>query len=292
MAGGARALKRRIKVVKNTQQITNAMKMVAAAKLKVAQAKVEAAIPYTDKMQEILNNLLQATGELSHPLTEKKDSVKRIILVAFTSDRGLCGSFNTNMIRKAHRFVNDAEKKGWETTLAPIGQRGFKYFSKRKFDILANYTGLEPTLTFRDAKKISEGIKEAFMTGGYDAVYICYPKFRNVVSVIPTTFQFLPLAPGEPGSEEDAAHSDYIFEPEAEKLFNSLIPRYVDMQFFRLLIESMTSEFATRMTAMTAATDNAEEVVKDLSIKYNKMRQSTITAELLDIVGGAKALEG
>ncbi|OQY26981.1 MAG: ATP synthase F1 subunit gamma [Candidatus Cloacimonetes bacterium 4572_55] len=290
MAGGARALKRRIKVVKNTQQITNAMKMVAAAKLKVAQAKIEAAAPYTDKMQEILNRLLQGTDKLSHPLTVEKEGNNRLALVIFTSDRGLCGSFNSNLIRKGQTFVDSLLKEGKQVSLMAVGERGYAYFSKRKYRVIASHTGLEPKIRFQDCKRIGDRIKELYTEDDFDSVHICYPKFKNTMTVIPTVIPFLPLAAEiSPSNESD---TDYIFEPEVEKLYNSLIPRYVDMQLFRLLIESMTSEYATRMTAMTAATDNADEVIDNLTITYNKMRQSAITSELLDIVGGANALSG
>ncbi len=291
MAGGARELKKRIKVVKNTQQITNAMKMVAAAKLKVAQTRMEATGPYTDKMQEILNNLLLAAADLSHPLTGKQIEAKRIALVLYTSDRGLCGSFNSNMIRKARTYIADTEKGGKKVALFTIGRRGNAYFSKRDYDVVADYSGINPSMTFQEAKELSSRIKEIYTGRDFDAVYLCYPKFKNMVTSIPTVFQFLPLVP-ETAVAENAAQADYIFEPDVEHLFNSLIPRYVDMQFFRLLIESMTSQFAAQMTAMTAATDNAEEVVRSLTITYNKVRQSAITSELLDIVGGVNALEG
>lgn len=291
MAAGERALKRRIKVVKNTQQITKAMKMVAAAKLKVAQTKIEAAAPYTDKMEEILNNLLQATQDLTHPLTETRNEIKRVLVVVYTSDRGLCGSFNTNMIRKAQSFIKELQSEGKDVAIYAVGKRGYNFFSKRNYHIQDHEEGLQPSLSFLEAKEISQKIKDLYVNEIYDIVHMCYPKFINTVSIVPSIRQFLPLEPEMPDEEQTASHADYIFEPEAEELFNSLIPRYVDMQFYRLLIESLTSEFAARMTAMTAATDNADEVIRDLTIKYNKMRQSAITAELLDIVGGANALE-
>ena len=291
MAGGARALKRRIKVVKNTQQITKAMKMVAAAKLKVAQVKNEAATPYSDKMQHILDNLLAANQDLQHPLTQARETVKNIALVIITSDRGLCGSYNSNLIRQAQQFISTCKKNDQSVSLYCIGRRGADFFSKRDFQMIDRYTGLTPSITIHDARVISSRIKEFYTDGNFDSVYICYAKFINVVTIRPSVIQFLPLIPEKKESKLFVA-KEYIFEPEADKLFNSLIPRYVDMQVYRLLIESMTSEFAARMTAMTAATDNADEVIRALTIKYNKVRQSAITAELLDIVGGANALEG
>ncbi len=293
MAGSARELKKRIKVVKSTQQITKAMKMVAAAKLKVAQTKIDAAAPYTDKMQEILNNLLKAADNLSHPLTETRAEVEKICLIAYTSDRGLCGSFNSNLIRKAQTFVNEMTKQGKEVSIFPIGRRSLAFFTKNGYKIVDSQIGLKPQMSFANSKAISERVKALYTGGQFDAIYFSYPRFKNIVTSIPTTFQFLPLEPKAASSDGPvSSQTDYIFEPAADQLFNTLIPRYVDMQFFRLLIESMTSEYAAQMTAMTAATDNASEVIRSLSIVYNKVRQGSITAELLDIVGGVNALEG
>ncbi len=288
MAGGARELKRRINVVKNTQKITRAMKMVAAAKLKVAQNKIEATAPYTDKMQSILNNLLGATQTLEHPLTSVRQPIDKILLVHLTSDRGLCGSFNTNINRTGQTFVDELGKD--RVDLFAIGRRGRDFFHKRGYNVIESKEGLTPKITFTEARQISERIKTAFTNGKYDEVHICYAKFKNVGSQQPTVFRFLPLKPEV--SDQIAIQRDYIFEPDAAKLFSSLIPRYVDTQIYRLLIESLTSEFAARMKAMTIATDNADDVIRDLSIRYNKTRQAAITAELMDIVGGANALEG
>ncbi|RMH70922.1 MAG: ATP synthase F1 subunit gamma [Gemmatimonadetes bacterium] len=287
MAAGVRELKRRIKVVKNTQKITRAMEMVAAAKLKVAQTKIEAAAPYTDKMQGILNNLLASSGTLEHALTEVRPTVNRILLVLLTSDRGLCGSFNANINRLAQNFIKEQGQD--RVDIFAIGRRGRDFFTKRGYNVVDSETGLNPKLTFMDARQISDRIKTAFIHGGYDEVHICYAEFKNVAAQIPTHFRFLPLQPE--ATEEIQLNNDYIFEPEAATLFNSLIPRYVDTQVYRLLIESLTSEFAARMRAMKTATDNAKDVIRTLTIKYNKTRQAAITAELMDIVGGANALE-
>lgn len=286
-AAGARTLKRRIKSVKNTQKITRAMKMVASSRLKVAQRKIEAAAPYTDKMQDILNNLLAAKTDLEHPLTEVRDSVEKILLVHITSDRGLCGSFNTNLNRTAETFISELGKD--RVDLFTIGRKGNLFFKKREYTIFDSEDGLTPSMTFVEARQISERIREAFINGKYDEVHICYAKFINPAVQRPTTFRFLPLQPEI--SKEAEVNQDYIFEPEADQLFNSLIPRYVDTQIYRLLIESLTSEFAARMRAMTIATDNADEVIRDLTIQYNKTRQAAITSELMDIVSGANALE-
>lgn len=296
---GIREIRRRIRVVKNIQQITKAMKMVAVAKLKVAQNRVLATDPYAKKMESVMNHLLESLGNLEdetkkikHPFITPKETEKTVGLVIITSDRGLCGSFNTNVLRKAQESIKNLSPA--KVKIITIGRRGHDYLKKRDFEIIGHYTKLSPSTSFNDIKKISERIKELYLSGELDAVYFCYTHFITMMNVKPVLMKFLPLSVNKEisDSSDNVKYSvKYIMEPEPVKLLNDFLPKYVDMKVYQIILESFTSEFAARMSAMTLASDNAEELKKALTITYNKIRQTSITKELLDIVGGAEALK-
>jgi F-type H+-transporting ATPase subunit gamma len=283
-----RDLRRRIRSVQGTQQITKAMEMVAAAKLRKAQTKVESSRPYAESMQAMLNNLTTAGATLDHPLFEKRE-VKKVGLMVVTSDRGLCGSYNHNVRHKADEFIGNY-KKG-QVELVVVGKKGHTYYSKRDYEIKLKYLGLGGELNLAQVKNITNDLVNLFLTKEVDQIHLIYTKFLSTVSHKVTTEKFLNIE-SQVGSEEKINQVDYIFEPSPEKIFENLLPNYCMTKIQMALAESFASEHGSRMISMGAATQNAEEMIEDLTLVMNKLRQASITKEMLEITTGAEALKG
>ncbi len=284
-----RDIKRKIEAVKKTAQITRAMNMVAAAKLRGAQANMEKFHPYADKFREVIFRLAagveqDGTFELLTP----REDVRKIELVLLTADRGLCGSFNNNLIVLAEKFLNEKTAEGYEVTLITAGRKGHEYFRKRKFKIRKSLTGLLNKPNYDDAYSLGRELIELFQTGEADEVYLIYSQFVSMLRQVPTLIRLLPVVPeGETGEDQQL---EYLFEPSHEALLNDILPNYVYVQILESFYQTAVSEHAARMTAMDNATNNCNEMVRDLTLVYNKARQASITKELMDIVGGAEAL--
>lgn len=282
-----RAVKKRIKTVRSTRRITKAMEMVAAAKLRRAQQRVEQAKPYALKMDEMLSHLAAgATGEISHPYFEERP-VKKTTLVVVTSDRGLAGSFNANVIRKADQWLGQHEG---EVEIVTIGKRGNDYYKRRRWPILQFFGDWAGVLNYDKARQITSLLTERFVAGQTDRIVLIYTRFLSMVRYQIVTEQYLPVA--RPHVDHKAGGSEYIFEPSPEEIYAALMPGYATTKMVTALTESFASEHGSRMIAMGAATKNAGEMITSLTLDYNKARQAQITKELLEVVSGAEALKG
>jgi len=281
-----RDIKRRIRSVQNTKQITKAMEMVSAAKLRRAQTRVEKSRPYADKMQLILDNLSAASGVVVHPFFEKRE-VKKTTLVLATSDRGLCGSFNHNLIRRAASFLSEYGPGVIE--LVCVGKKGFDYFKKRQYPIVYTIKDFSGNLNFTKVRELSNMLTTRFLSGETDEVHLLFPRFITTTKHRITVEKFLNIEQEE--QETATGTLDYIFEPDPASIYDDLLPRYAMTKIQMALAESFASEHAARMIAMGGATKNAEEMVDHLTLVRNKARQAAITKELLDIVCGAEALQ-
>ncbi|MCK4404562.1 MAG: ATP synthase F1 subunit gamma [candidate division Zixibacteria bacterium] len=283
-----RDLRRRIRSVQGTQQITKAMEMVAAAKLRKAQTKVESSRPYASKMQAMLDNLTQASTSLIHPLFKKRE-VKKVGLVVVTSDRGLCGSYNHNVIYEADKFLKEYEKD--KMVLIIVGRKGYTYYLKRPWEIRLKYLGLGGDLNLAQVKNITNDLVNFFLSGEVDEIHFIYTKFLSAVTYKITTEKFLNIE-RQVKAEDKEGYVDYIFEPDPQKIFSSLLPDYCMIRVQMALAESFASEYGSRMISMGAATKNAEEMLEHLTLVMNKLRQASITKEMLEITTGAEALKG
>ena len=277
-------IRNRISSVSSTMQITSAMKMVSAAKLKKAQDAITAMRPYADKLTELLQNLSATLDADSGSKFADQREVKNVLIVAITSNRGLCGAFNSNIIKQANYLANSyAEKK---VSVVAIGKKANDALSK-DYEILANESTVFDDLTFDNVAQIAELLMEKFEDGSIDKIELVYNKFKNAATQILTTEQFLPIVPSADGTD---ANQDYIFEPTKSEIVETLIPKSLKTQLFKAIRDSFASEHGARMTAMHKATDNATELRDQLKLTYNKARQAAITNEILEIVGGAEAL--
>ena len=285
-------VRNRIVSVSSTQQITSAMKMVSAAKLRRAQDAVTQMRPYANKLKEILENLSSSLDSTSG-IYSKQREVKKVLIVPITSNRGLCGGFNANIIKATGRLVRE-EYSGAQITILPIGKKATEFFKKSSFETtdagLTNLVEIWDGLTFANASIIAEKIMQLFATGAYDKVELVYNQFKNAAVQVTMVEQYLPVKP--PQATEKKKALDYIFEPSKEYIVEDLIPRSLKTQLFKGLLDSLASEHGARMTAMHKATDNAGALIKELKLSYNKARQAAITGEILEIVGGAEALAG
>lgn len=276
-------------MVRNIQKITSAMEMVAAARLKRAQNRVGAARPYATKMVEVMRNLSRATTGISHPLLEARDP-KRMAVVVIAADRGLCGSYNTNIIRHALQLLRS--HADLEQVVIPVGRKAPSTFRRLGYRVETPFPLPAREATLADAQAITAEVRRLFESGEVDLVYLVYTRFYSALRLQPTVQQLLPLqAPGEAEGAASAA-TEYLFEPDPHQLLANLLPRYLDMQVFQALIESMASEQGARMTSMRNASDNAAEMIDRLTLSYNRARQAAITKEIAEIVGGADALKG
>lgn len=291
MAGaGVREFKRRIRSVKNTQQITKAMEMVAAAKLRRAQESAEASRPYTETLQGTLARLAAVSFDVRHPLLDKREDVRKVGYVVVTADRGLCGAYNTNIIRIVEQSIQE-DDRNLETGIIAVGRKARDFYRKRG-RVDAEFVNLGDNVSYADAREVAQYVMNAYENGEVDQVYLVYARFINALRQIPTVTQLLPLeTPEEDTSSESTRIIDYLYEPSAEEILLTLLPKYVGSQIYHAMLEGKASEHGARMTAMGNATENAGEIIDSLELAMNKARQAAITDEILDIVGGAEALK-
>jgi len=282
-------IKQRIKGVKNTQKITRAMKMVAAAKLRRAQSDILEARPYAKKMLQILNSIAKRVNPRDHPLLRFSED-KNIELVIITGDKGLCGSFNTNIIKSSEDFLEQRKESERELSLNLIGRKGRNYFTKRRFSIRNEFVDIFRDLDYSDAKKIADILIEEYTGRELDAVYLVYNEFKSVLQQSVIVERLLPIA--DLGFEDEKSEIEYIFEPSGSMILEELLPLHVRTQVWRALLESNAAEQAARMNAMENATQNADEMIEELTKTMNKLRQQTITRQIIEVVGGADALKG
>jgi len=282
-------LRRRIRAVKSTQQITKAMKMIAASRLKRAQDRVIAARPFAQRMLRVLNGLVSRVDQEAHPLLRiPAKETGRPLLIVITADRGLCGSFNSNVIKAAGQFILH-EAPGRDIALGLIGRKGRDFFRRRGFDVRYEAAGIFQKMTFGDASDIADAAIEEFTSGNASSVYLVYNEFKSVMTQRIVVERLLPI----PRLESDAAEAgptvDYLYEPAPAEIFRDLLPRHVQIQVWRALLESNAAFFAAQMTAMDAATRNSADMLENLTLYMNKVRQAAITREIIEVVSGAAA---
>jgi F-type H+-transporting ATPase subunit gamma len=280
-----RDIRRRIRAVQSTQKITRAMKLVAAAKLRRAQERILEARPYAHKMSDLLGNLALRTAPERHPLLARREGGRRQIVI-ITADKGLCGAFNTNVVRRSLEFIRQSEEAG--LTLVVVGRKARDHYRRRPWTVKSEMLGFFDRLAYSHAAELSTGLIQDYLSEETDEIHLIYNEFRSVSVQRVVQEQLLPITPA--AVPADAAVVDYLYEPSADAILAALLPRHVTVQVYRALMESLAAEYGARMTAMEAATKNASEMIDLLTIQYNKARQERITKELLDIVGGAEAL--
>lgn len=285
------SLRRKIASVKNTQKITKAMKMVAAAKLKRAQDRILSSRPYAHKMREVLANLSRRVNRSAHPLLQKRTGNKIEILVV-TSDRGLCGGFNTNIVRKAVETLREHEGRGHKVTVSLVGRKSRDFFRRRNWALRQQWTEVFDKLSFEHALDIGQDLTDHFVKGTFDELYVIYNEFKSAIQQRVIVERLFPIEALETdGTAAATLGGSYEYEPDEEELLEALLPKHFQIQAYRILLESSAAEQGARMAAMDGATRNAGELIKKVTLFYNKTRQTAITKELMDIVGGAEALK-
>lgn len=287
-----RDIKRRIKGVQNTQQITKAMKMVAAAKLRRAQDNIVNARPYAKKIFSLFSDLVTEENKSNNIFLVQRE-VKNVAVVVVSADRGLCGAFNTNIIKEAARYV--AEESAVNPAVAYqlycVGKKGSDFFGKRNYNILGKNVGLFSSLKYDIALSIAEEIINNYITGNVDKVVVIYNEFKSIIQQKLVVEQYLPIPVNNSSGDVKSSEVNFIYEPDQKSIFEYLLPKHLKAQMWRILLESNASELGARMTAMDNATTNAKELIRTLQLKYNKERQAAITKEILEIVSGANALK-
>jgi len=288
-----RDIKQRIVSVHSTRQITRTMEMVATAKIKKAQEKIEAARPYAFAMMEVLGNVARYVQGVSHPLLEEHAERNRVVIVSITSDRGMCGAFNSNILRLTEDMLRAETAAGVGTDIIAVGKKAVGYLRYRGVEPIAAYRDISDKPKFADARSIASSIIGRYEAGEIDAAYIIFNRFKNVAEQKAETYQLLPIERRIMDAEEEAdgLRAEYLFEPTAAEVLEHLLPTYVETLVYRALMESAASEQGARRTAMKSATDNASEMITTLTRSYNRARQAAITTEIAEIVGGAAALE-
>lgn len=292
-----REIRRRITSVTNTQKITKAMKMVAAAKLRRAQEGIVSTRPYARKLGELLRHLVTKVDTRINPLLTPRE-VKRVAIVSVTADRGLCGAFNGNIIKATVNHIKEKYTGFTEVDhglrLVTVGRKGFDFFNKRDYELYSKHIGVFQALDFQRARGIVAELTSGYLKGEFDLVIVIYNEFKSVIQQRIVIEQLLPIPPEETKPSNDIrslSQVDYIYEPSAAEIINALVPRHLNFQIWRILLESYAAEQGARMAAMDNATTNAKELIRDLTLSYNKARQAAITKELLEIVSGAEALK-
>ena len=284
-------VKNQIGAVKKTKQITKAMNMVASAKLRNAQNRIERFRPYAEKFYEMLGDLAAGADPSVHPLLERRDEIKTVGILVVTSDRGLCGSFNTNLNQAARKLAEEKKVEGKTVKFFCVGKKGRDFLRKRGFEIAQAYADKMNSFDFTLANQLGLEVIGAYMRGELDEVHLVFGEFVSIARQIPRSLMVLPMqSTGE--SEAQGSTSEYIYEPSVEGLLAELLPRFIKVQIYRGLLDTSCSEHAARMAAMDNATKNCDDMIGALTLKYNKARQAAITTELMDIVGGAEALKG
>ena len=277
-------IRKRIGTIESIKQVTRAMKLVAAAKLRRAQANMEQARPYAGRINGVLHHLLPDIDRTTLPLLSMRPAKKKAFVI-LTSDRGLCGSFNTNILRQAHTIVDEAGKDNCQ--LICIGRKGYEYFDKRGYNVIEHYADFWNELNFSHATQMARTITDKYLSGEYDDVRVIFNEFKNVAQQEIVEYHYLPLVLDD---DEEAISTDYLFEPSKDEVVKALVPRHLNVQMWRFLLESNAAEQAARMTSMEAATENAGDLIDSLRLEYNKARQAAITTEILEVVSGAEAL--
>ncbi len=282
----------KIGAVKKTKQITKAMNMVAAAKLRTTQGRMESFDPYALKFAEVLGNLAGRIEPDIHPLLVKKEKVANLELLHFSADRGLCGSFNTHAINTAEKWIKEKESAGLSCSMTLVGKKGKDYFSRRDYKVTKSHTHIYGNIDISFINQMAREFIDRFLADEVDEVYMQYTRFIGMARQEPTLVKLLPIEPPRDTEEEGAAGAaEYLYEPSAEELLIELLPKHLSVQIFNAFLQNETSEHAARMAAMDNASKNCNELVESLTLVYNKARQAAITAELMDIVGGAEALK-
>lgn len=293
MAKGGKEIRTRIKSVRNTQQLTKAMKMVAASRLRKSEGRTEASRPYAGTLEAMMRDLAAVAGEVDHPfLKHIAADTPRVMLLHITSDRGLCGSYNTNLNKALTHFVEEQRAKGRETTLLCAGKKGYKHAELEGYGVRERFPGFTDKTAFADIKHVTNLMTQAYLNQEVAEVYVLYARFINVMKSEPVALRLLPVAALPGGEDGGGASGDFILEPSPEELLMQLLPRYFETVLYQAALESFTSENGARMVAMDNATSAAGDMIDELTLQYNKARQAGITLELLDIIGGAEALKG
>ncbi len=286
-----RDIKRRIKAVTSTRQITKAMKMVSASKLKRVQGRMLEMRPYATKMDEVIKSLARGADKESSPLLIERPR-KNVEVIVLTSDRGLCSAFNTNVMKLATRVMAEMKTQGVENVqISTVGKKAADFYRRRGIKLKNSWTGFSGRVSYENAKLVATSMIQGYVSGEVDEVVVIYNKFKNVVQQIPTSVKFLPASIEEGEAPAEGGGADFIYEPQEDVLLEFLLPKNIEIQVFSALLESQTSEEAARMAAMENATKSSTEMIDKLSLKYNKARQAGITADLMDIVGGVEALK-
>ncbi|MDD2699660.1 MAG: F0F1 ATP synthase subunit gamma [Sideroxydans sp.] len=285
---GSKEIRTKIKSVENTRKITRAMEMVAAAKMRKAQDRMRAARPYAEKIRNVAAHLSRANPEYKHPFLVKRETVKNVGLIVVTSDKGLCGGLNTNVLRLAVNEMKTWEGEGKGLLVCPIGNKGFGFMNRIGAKVQSHLTGLGDTPHIEKLIGTVKAMLDAYVAGEIDAIYLSYNHFINTMKQEPRIEQLLPLSGEQMGTSE--GNWDYIYEPDAKKVIDELLLRYIESLVYQAVVENMASEQSSRMVAMKAASDNAKNVINELKLVYNKARQAAITKEISEIVGGAAAI--
>lgn len=283
--GNLRELRLKIRSIENLKKITRAMQMVSASKLKKTQARLMQIRPYADKIAELLSGLAANVGEIRHPLFDRRPEVKAIAVIVMSADKGLCGTFNTNIVERARRFIRETAKPA---KILAIGRKAADHFAKQGTEVLARYVGLPTEVPFATLQEITRIVLAEHAAARVDEVYVAFTTYVNAMTFRPTLTRFVPV---ETLPRQSKPLAEYIFEPAPKEILARLVPRYLETSLHRMLLESMSSEHSARMNAMRNATDNATELIDSLTLVRNKVRQANITRELLDIVGGAEAIK-
>lgn len=285
---GAKEIRSKIASIKNTQKITRAMEMVAASKMRKTQDRMRASKPYASKIYDVVKHIARAASEYRHPFMTPRE-IKRVGLIVVTSDRGLCGGLNANLLRETIGSMRKWQTEGKEIDLCITGRKGQAFFKRVGGHVIASVDHLGDTPGVKDLLGVVKVMLDAFYNGEIDALHIVYNEFVNTMTQTPTMKQLLPLPTAEEDSKSLGHHWDYIYEPDAKELLDALLERYIELQVYQAVVENIACEQAAKMIAMKSATDNAGDLIKEFQLAYNKARQAAITQELAEIVGGAAA---
>lgn len=284
-----KSIKKRIVSVKNTRQITKAMKMVSAAKLRRAQENVVAARPYAQKMGEVLQSLAGNLEGDQHPLLEKRDA-KKLLLIVVTSDRGLCGGFNSNLCKAGERYIKEKQAEFEQISIMTVGRKGYE-FLKNRHQVYKNFSNILSKPNYQTAAMLAQDVIEGYLSEEYDQVVMLFNSFRTVMTQDITFQQLLPIEPEEKATVDEAG-VEYIYEPSVGDLLTEILPKNIEVQIFKAMLESVAGEHGARMTAMDSASKNASEMIGKLTLQYNRARQAAITTELMEIISGAESIKG
>ncbi|TXD34987.1 ATP synthase F1 subunit gamma [Lujinxingia vulgaris] len=283
-------IRKRIGSVKNTQKITRAMKMVAAAKLRRAQERMEASRPYAVKMGEVIDSLASRVDPESHPLLARRELREKALVIVVSSNRGLCGGFNTNLFRRVDRFLKELVTAGEKVDVVTVGRKAAGHYGRSVHPVVRSYDDVIGAIDYSQAKRIAQEAMNEYLQGDYEAVYICYNRFVSAIAVEQMVHPLLPFATNDEQADDVQASADYIYEPDVDTLLGRLLPGHIEVQVLQALLESEASEQASRMTAMDNATNNATDMIASLTLQYNRARQAYITKEIVEIVSGSESL--